>query len=49
MIDKFHFKSPFGILGKIAEALFLSRYMTNLLITRNTLLKQKAEELSSNE
>ncbi|MTE25563.1 SRPBCC family protein [Winogradskyella ouciana] len=49
MIDKFHFKSPFGILGKVAEALFLSRYMTNLLITRNTLLKQKAEELSGNE
>ncbi|WCO03280.1 SRPBCC family protein [Psychroserpens ponticola] len=46
MIDKFNFQSPFGILGKLANVLFLVRYMTNLLTTRNTFLKEKAEELS---
>jgi len=44
MIDKFHFQSPFGIFGKLANVLFLKRYMTNLLETRNALLRQKAEE-----
>lgn len=46
MIDKFYFQSPFGIFGKLANCLFLKRYMTNLLSTRNRFLKQKAEELS---
>lgn len=46
MVDKFYFQSPFGVFGKIANALFLKRYMTKLLMTRNTFLKQKAEELS---
>ncbi|WP_299228053.1 SRPBCC family protein [uncultured Psychroserpens sp.] len=46
MIDKFHFQSPFGILGKIANVLFLKRYMTQLLTTRNVFLKSKAEEMS---
>tara|TARA_B100000809_G_C15075736_1_gene507736 strand:- start:497 stop:961 length:465 start_codon:yes stop_codon:yes gene_type:complete len=46
MIDKFHFESPFGVFGKIANILFLERYMTNLLTTRNVFLKQKAEELA---
>lgn len=47
MIDKFNFESPFGILGKLANALFLKRYMTNLLRTRNAYLKKTAEELSA--
>ncbi|WP_431134345.1 SRPBCC family protein [Psychroserpens mesophilus] len=46
MIDKFYFQSPFGLFGKLANVLFLKRYMTNLLNTRNTFLKEKAEELS---
>ena len=49
MIDKFHFKSPFGILGKLANVLFLKRYMTNLLTRRNNFLKTKAEEISKLE
>ncbi|WP_367179882.1 hypothetical protein [uncultured Psychroserpens sp.] len=49
MIDTFYFQSPFGILGKIVNVLFLKRYMTNLLVTRNTFLKEKAEELSYNQ
>ena len=43
MVDKFDFKSPFGIIGKLANVLFLKRYMTNLLQTRNEFLKIKAE------
>ncbi|WP_296386065.1 SRPBCC family protein [Winogradskyella sp.] len=46
MIDKFHFQSPFGILGKLANFLFLKRYMKNLLETRNGYLKIKAEEIT---
>nr|WP_321223744.1 SRPBCC family protein [uncultured Psychroserpens sp.] len=46
MIDIFRFESPFGIFGKITNQLFLKRYMTNLLTTRNKFLKQKAEELA---
>lgn len=46
MIDKFHFQSPFGVLGKLVNVLFLKRYMTNLLSTRNEYLKAKAEELN---
>jgi ligand-binding SRPBCC domain-containing protein len=46
MIDVFEFESPFGVFGKLANALFLNRYMTNLLTTRNTFLKQKAEKLT---
>ena len=45
MTDKFYFESPFGFLGKLANSLFLKRYMTQLLQTRNQLLKEKAENL----
>ena len=43
MVDKFHFASPFGILGLLANRLFLKRYMTRLLKQRNYHLKQEAE------
>jgi len=46
MIDKFYFESPFGILGKLTNWVFLTRYMKNLLKTRNMFLKQKAEFLN---
>lgn len=49
MIDKFHFQSPFGVLGRLANVLFLKRYMTNVLTTRNAFLKKRAEELSTIE
>jgi ligand-binding SRPBCC domain-containing protein len=45
MIDKFYFESPFLFLGKLANVLFLKRYMENLLETRNQFLKEKAESL----
>jgi hypothetical protein len=43
MVDKFYFESPFGILGRFANSLFLKRYMKNLLKKRNDFLKTKAE------
>jgi ligand-binding SRPBCC domain-containing protein len=46
MIDKFHFQTPFCVLGILANNLFLKRYMITLLKQRNWHLKQEAEELS---
>ena len=43
MIDVFTFRAPLGVLGRLAEILFLTRYMTGLLLTRNRYLKQVAE------
>jgi ligand-binding SRPBCC domain-containing protein len=43
MIDVFDYKSPFGILGKLADRLFLKQYMTELLKTRNRMIKEYAE------
>ena len=43
MIDTFTFRAPLGILGRIAERLFLTRYMRGLLLTRNRYLKRVAE------
>ncbi|MDO7172802.1 SRPBCC family protein [Mariniflexile sp. AS56] len=43
--DVFSFESPYGLLGKLANWLFLKKYMTNLLITRNTFLKEQAESV----
>jgi ligand-binding SRPBCC domain-containing protein len=43
MKDIFNFHSPFGILGNLAEKLFLTRYMTRLLEERNAMIKNCAE------
>lgn len=43
MIDQFKYTSPLGWLGKLADALFLKRYMTNLLQLRNETIKEFAE------
>lgn len=43
MTDLFTFRAPLGILGRLAEALVLTRYMKGLLLTRNRYLKQVAE------
>lgn len=43
MIDVFDYQSPFGILGKLADKLFLEKYMTNLLMERNIIIKEFAE------
>lgn len=43
MTDIFHFEAPFGILGKLAEKLFLTKYLRHFLIERNNFLKKTAE------
>jgi ligand-binding SRPBCC domain-containing protein len=44
MMDEFIFKSPFGYLGKLVDKLFLEKYMTNLLLKRNEVIKYAAEQ-----
>ena len=43
MIDEFEFESPFGLVGRIANSLFLKNYMSNFLIEKNKELKKIAE------
>lgn len=43
MRDVFDYDSPFGILGSIADAVFLEGYMTKLLESRNELIRTVAE------
>jgi ligand-binding SRPBCC domain-containing protein len=43
MEDEFHFSAPLGPLGRLAEWMFLTRYMDKFLRTRNHTLKQLAE------
>jgi len=43
MKDVFDYDSPLGFLGNIADALFLENYMTELLESRNALIKAVAE------
>jgi len=44
MTDAFDYTSPYGIFGRIADAVFLKRYMTNLLLKRNAIVKAFAED-----
>jgi len=44
MRDVFVFESPLGVLGKLANWLFLKRYMTRLLVKRNLVIKDEAEK-----
>ena len=43
MIDIVSYEPPFGILGKLADKLFLKKYMTELLSERNRIVKEFAE------
>jgi ligand-binding SRPBCC domain-containing protein len=43
MVDRFEFESPFGILGRVVDRLFLSGYMRRFLVSRNQVLKNLAE------
>jgi ligand-binding SRPBCC domain-containing protein len=43
MKDEFNYTSPFGIIGKIADKLFLENYMRQLLIKRNHVIKEIAK------
>jgi hypothetical protein len=39
----FDFEAPLGMLGRLAEMAFLTRYMRRLLAERNAVLKRVAE------
>ncbi|ARV14452.1 SRPBCC family protein [Polaribacter sp. SA4-12] len=41
--DIFKYESPLGFLGKIADFLFLKRYMHHFLLERNIVIKEYAE------
>lgn len=43
MIDELFFESPYGVLGKLVNAVFLTKYMARLITQRNTIIKQYAE------
>ncbi|WP_294347067.1 SRPBCC family protein [uncultured Sphingobacterium sp.] len=43
MRDIFNFEAPFGVLGKFAESLFLTRYMRKFIEERNQVIKEVAE------
>lgn len=43
MKDIFDFESPLGVLGKLANILFLTNYMRKLLVLRNKVIKEVAE------
>lgn len=43
MIDRFDYASPLGFLGRIADWMFLERYLTRFLRERNELIKEIAE------
>lgn len=43
LIDLFHFESPYGGLGKLANRLFLTEYIKKLLESRNLMIREYAE------
>jgi ligand-binding SRPBCC domain-containing protein len=47
MLDDVDFASPLGVLGKLADALVLKRYMTHFLIRHNEYFRQVAENVEA--
>lgn len=43
MTDIFDYTSPLGVLGKLADWLFLEKYMKRLLVVRNETIREFAE------
>jgi len=43
VIDLFHFESPYGMLGRWFNSLYLTRYLKRLLEQRNKTIKEYAE------
>ena len=43
MTDRFDYTSPLGVCGRVADVLFLKRYMSNFLAARNLVIKSLAE------
>ncbi|MFS1511700.1 SRPBCC family protein [Chengkuizengella sp. SCS-71B] len=49
MIDTFEYTAPFGVFGKLADIIFLKKYMYKFLTTRNETLKMMAEEVQKSK
>lgn len=49
MVEVFKFRSPFGLLGKLADKLFLNKYIIGRTKRRNQFLKNRAESLAVNK
>ncbi len=45
MIDVLAFESPYGILGKLLNKIYLKNYLEQLLLKRNEVIKEYAEGL----
>lgn len=45
MIDVLEFESPYGSIGKFFNAIYLRKYIEDLLIKRNKVIKEYAETL----
>ena len=43
VIDRINFESPYGIIGKMANSIFLTSYLEKLLTKRNAVIKDYAE------
>lgn len=43
MIDVFSFESPYGFIGRMFNAIYLTSYLKKLLEQRNSVIKQTAE------
>jgi ligand-binding SRPBCC domain-containing protein len=46
MHDEFYFESPFGVIGKFVDFLFLKKYMENFLKERNAYMKTVLESIN---
>lgn len=49
MVDIFDFESPFGVVGRLVNRLFLTAYMRRFLERRNQTLKEFAERAHGHE
>jgi ligand-binding SRPBCC domain-containing protein len=43
MIDQVDFESPFGVIGKWVNTIYLKNYVEKILVTRNGVIKEYAE------
>lgn len=43
LIDKINFETPYGMIGKIANSIFLRSYLEKFLVKRNAVIKEYAE------
>ncbi|WP_317235663.1 hypothetical protein [Flavobacterium pectinovorum] len=43
MTDQLQYETPFGIIGKLFDTLFLKNHLTNFLSMRNEILKKISE------